>query len=45
MRTVVVGAGPVGLFCGMTLARSGHQVQVVDSDPPPPASARGGVEG
>ncbi len=38
MRTIVVGAGPVGLFCGMTLARGGHQVQVVDSDPPPPAS-------
>ena len=38
MRTVVVGAGPVGLFCGMTLARSGHQVLVVDRDPPPPRS-------
>jgi 2-polyprenyl-6-methoxyphenol hydroxylase-like FAD-dependent oxidoreductase len=36
MRTVVIGAGPVGLFCGMTLARSGHQVLVVDRDPPPP---------
>ncbi len=36
MRSVVVGAGPVGLFCGMVLARSGHQVVVIDRDPPPP---------
>ncbi|HXW79708.1 MAG TPA: FAD-dependent oxidoreductase [Acidimicrobiales bacterium] len=36
MRTVVIGAGPVGLFCAMSLARSGHQVLVVDHDPPPP---------
>jgi 2-polyprenyl-6-methoxyphenol hydroxylase-like FAD-dependent oxidoreductase len=38
MRTTVVGAGPVGLFCGLSLARSGHQVTVVDRDPPPPAT-------
>jgi 2-polyprenyl-6-methoxyphenol hydroxylase-like FAD-dependent oxidoreductase len=36
MRVVVVGAGPVGLFSGMVLARVGHQVVVVDRDPPPP---------
>ena len=39
MRTIVVGAGPIGLFCGLSLARSGHQVAVVDRDPP--ASATG----
>jgi 2-polyprenyl-6-methoxyphenol hydroxylase-like FAD-dependent oxidoreductase len=38
MRAVVVGAGPVGLFCGMVLARDGHQVVVVDRDPGPPPS-------
>ena len=38
MRTIVVGAGPVGIFCGLSLARHGHQVTVVDRDPPPPAS-------
>ncbi len=38
MRTVVVGAGPVGLFCGLVLARNGHQVTVVDRDPPPPSA-------
>jgi glycine/D-amino acid oxidase-like deaminating enzyme len=36
MRTIVIGAGPVGLFCGLSLARSGHQVLVVDRDPPAP---------
>lgn len=35
MRTVVVGAGPVGLYCAMALARQGDQVTVVDRDPGP----------
>ena len=35
MRTVVVGSGPVGLFCGMVLARRGERVTVVDRDPGP----------
>lgn len=35
MRTVVVGAGPVGLFCAMSLARQGDDVTVVDRDPGP----------
>jgi len=46
MRTVVVGGGPVGMFCGMSLARRGQQVTVVDRDPGPPAAggwARRGV--
>jgi 2-polyprenyl-6-methoxyphenol hydroxylase-like FAD-dependent oxidoreductase len=46
MRTVVVGGGPVGMFCGMALARQGDDVIVVDRDPGPPASgqwARRGV--
>jgi 2-polyprenyl-6-methoxyphenol hydroxylase-like FAD-dependent oxidoreductase len=36
MNVVVVGAGPVGMFCGMSLARCGHVVTVIDRDPPPP---------
>lgn len=35
MRTVGVGAGPVGLFCAMSLARQGDDVTVVDRDPGP----------
>ena len=35
MRVVVVGAGPVGSFCGLMLARRGHQVVLVDRDPGP----------
>lgn len=37
MRTVVVGAGPVGLYSAIALARAGHQVTVVDRDPGPAA--------
>jgi 2-polyprenyl-6-methoxyphenol hydroxylase-like FAD-dependent oxidoreductase len=37
MRTVIVGAGPTGLFSAMALARRGHQVTVVDRDPGPAA--------
>jgi 2-polyprenyl-6-methoxyphenol hydroxylase-like FAD-dependent oxidoreductase len=37
MRTVVVGGGPVGMFCGMALARRGQDVIVVDRDSGPPA--------
>jgi 2-polyprenyl-6-methoxyphenol hydroxylase-like FAD-dependent oxidoreductase len=36
MRTVVVGAGPTGLFTAMALARRGREVVVVDRDPGPP---------
>lgn len=36
MRTVVVGAGPTGLFTAITLARRGREVVVVDRDPGPP---------
>src|SRR5918996_1175488 len=32
MRVVVVGAGPIGLFSGMALARRGHEVTIVDRD-------------
>jgi 2-polyprenyl-6-methoxyphenol hydroxylase-like FAD-dependent oxidoreductase len=35
MRTVVVGAGPTGLFVGAALARRGHPVTVVDRDTGP----------
>lgn len=35
MRTVVVGAGPVGSLTALMLARRGHDVVVVDRDPGP----------
>ena len=37
MRTVIVGAGPTGLFIAIALARRGRDVVVVDRDPGPPA--------
>jgi len=37
VRTVVVGAGPTGLFTSIGLARRGHEVVVVDRDPGPPS--------
>ena len=36
MRTVIVGAGPSGLFAAIALARRGHHVFVVDRDAGPP---------
>ena len=38
MRTTVVGAGPTGLFLGMSLARRGHHVAIIDRDPGPTSS-------
>ncbi len=35
MRTVIIGAGLGGLSAGLRLARSGHDVTVVDRDPAP----------
>jgi 2-polyprenyl-6-methoxyphenol hydroxylase-like FAD-dependent oxidoreductase len=46
VKSVVVGAGPTGLFLGISLARRGHEVTIVDRDPGPAASgqwARKGV--
>jgi len=40
MRTVIVGAGPTGLYTAIALARRGHQVAVVDRDPGPGGSQR-----
>ena len=37
MRVIVVGAGPVGLFSGIALARRGHDVTLVDRDAGPGA--------
>ncbi|HWI43375.1 MAG TPA: FAD-dependent oxidoreductase [Nocardioides sp.] len=37
MKTLVIGAGPVGTFTAIGLARRGHGVLVVDRDPGPPA--------
>jgi 2-polyprenyl-6-methoxyphenol hydroxylase-like FAD-dependent oxidoreductase len=37
MRAVVVGAGPVGLYTGIALARAGHEVRIVDRDLGPAA--------
>jgi 2-polyprenyl-6-methoxyphenol hydroxylase-like FAD-dependent oxidoreductase len=36
LRTIVVGAGPTGLFTAIALARRGREVVVVDRDPGPP---------
>lgn len=36
MRIVVVGAGPIGLFCACALAVRGHRLVVVDRDAGPP---------
>jgi 2-polyprenyl-6-methoxyphenol hydroxylase-like FAD-dependent oxidoreductase len=36
VRTIVVGAGPTGLFTAIALARRGRAVVVVDRDPGPP---------
>jgi len=38
MRTIVVGAGPTGLYTALALARRGRRVTVVDRDPGPPAA-------
>ncbi|GAC1607733.1 MAG: FAD-dependent monooxygenase [Mycobacteriales bacterium] len=35
MRTLVVGAGPVGLLCAVALARAGNEVMLVDRDSGP----------
>jgi len=34
-RVVVVGAGPIGLYSAIMLARAGNSVVVVDRDPGP----------
>jgi 2-polyprenyl-6-methoxyphenol hydroxylase-like FAD-dependent oxidoreductase len=38
VRTIVVGAGPTGLFTAIALARRGRDVVVVDREPGPPSS-------
>jgi flavin-dependent dehydrogenase len=42
MRVVVVGAGPIGLYCAVVMARRGNDVVVVDRDHGP--GADGGWE-
>ena len=43
MRTLIVGAGPVGLLCALALARAGDGVVLVDRDSgPQSADASGG---
>ncbi|HWJ11568.1 MAG TPA: FAD-dependent oxidoreductase, partial [Nocardioides sp.] len=37
MKALVIGAGPVGTFTAIGLARRGHDVTVVDRDPGPAA--------
>ncbi|HEU5033317.1 MAG TPA: FAD-dependent oxidoreductase [Mycobacteriales bacterium] len=37
-QTIVVGGGPIGIFCGIALARRGHEVLLVDRDPGPAPS-------
>lgn len=41
MRTVIVGAGPTGLFTAIALARRGHDVSVVDRDAGPSQASAG----
>jgi 2-polyprenyl-6-methoxyphenol hydroxylase-like FAD-dependent oxidoreductase len=38
VRTVIVGAGPTGLFTAIALARRGYDVFVVDRDAGPPTA-------
>jgi 2-polyprenyl-6-methoxyphenol hydroxylase-like FAD-dependent oxidoreductase len=40
MRTVIVGAGPTGLYIAITLARRRHDVVVIDRDPGPEGGHR-----
>lgn len=40
MHTVIVGAGPTGLYLGIGLARRGHRVTVVDRDAGPDRDGR-----
>jgi 2-polyprenyl-6-methoxyphenol hydroxylase-like FAD-dependent oxidoreductase len=40
MHTLVIGAGPVGTFTAIGLARRGYNVTVVDRDPGPSADGR-----
>ena len=40
MRSVIVGAGPTGLYTGIALARRGHQVTIIDRDPGPDGGQR-----
>jgi 2-polyprenyl-6-methoxyphenol hydroxylase-like FAD-dependent oxidoreductase len=40
VQTIVVGAGPTGLFTAIALARRGHDVIVVDRDPGPPSGLK-----
>ena len=39
MRSVIVGAGPTGLYTAVALARRGYQVTVIDRDPGPDGGA------
>jgi 2-polyprenyl-6-methoxyphenol hydroxylase-like FAD-dependent oxidoreductase len=40
MRTVIVGAGPAGLYTAIALARRGHDVMVIDRDRGPEGGQR-----
>ncbi len=40
MKTVIVGAGPTGLYLAMSLARRGHEVTLVDRDVGPESDER-----
>src|ERR1700709_999091 len=45
MKSVIIGAGPAGLFLGSALARRGHRVTAVDRDPGPTDDATWGRRG
>ena len=40
MRTVIVGAGPAGLYTAVALARRGHEAVVIDRDSGPDGGQR-----
>jgi 2-polyprenyl-6-methoxyphenol hydroxylase-like FAD-dependent oxidoreductase len=40
MRSLIVGAGPTGLYTAIALARRGHQITVIDRDPGPDGGQR-----
>lgn len=40
MRTLIVGAGPTGLYTAIALARRGHQIEVIDRDRGPDSGQR-----
>jgi glycine oxidase len=45
LSVIVVGAGPVGLFCALALAKAGHRVRLIDNGARGAGWASGGMLG